>query len=213
MPATVYYGAQTRRALAAFPISGWPVPARLIHALAEVKRAAIVAGNPARAAALNAAIDEIVAGQHDNQFPVDVFQDGHGAATNANLNEVIAGRAAVRPDDLGSISADDFRLAIRRAVVQALREELGLTPPGDEVPELAGYLKGLAVDYGRQAAAARSPAGESLGQVCLWVIGAETTVRAALAQGLPAWPLIGTQLLESVHLLAAGRKNLAGVRG
>ncbi|MGX9181998.1 lyase family protein [Mesorhizobium sp. BHbdii] len=97
-----YYGAQTARAVANFPISGVPI-ARLPHllrSLAQVKIAAAKANcdegglAPEKRDAIIAACREVIAGEHDAEFPVDVLQGGAGTSTNMNMNEVIANRAS-----------------------------------------------------------------------------------------------------------------------
>ena len=108
VPAQAYYGAQTQRAVENFPISGWPLPPELIHALGLVKYAAAVANRDlgkltgigqesarptSRSTALLAACREVADGKFDDQFPIDVFQTGSGTSSNMNANEVIANRA------------------------------------------------------------------------------------------------------------------------
>ncbi len=99
VPADALYGAQTRRAFLNFPISGWPLPRPFLMALARLKRAAAVANRdlgrlaPETADLIVRAADEIIAGGHADQFPLDVFQTGSATSTNMNMNEVIANRA------------------------------------------------------------------------------------------------------------------------
>ncbi|MFT4774362.1 MAG: fumarate hydratase class II, partial [Ilumatobacter sp.] len=90
-----YWGNETRKAVANFPVSGERVPASVIQWLGRIKSAAATAnaelgmldGDIARSVA--GAADEIGAGQHGDQFPVDIFQTGSGTSTNMNVNEVI----------------------------------------------------------------------------------------------------------------------------
>jgi len=99
IPAGALWGASTQRAVENFPISGQPVPMEVVAAHAMLKWAAATANEetgavtPEVAAAIRRAADEIIARQHDAQFPVDVFQTGSGTSTNMNLNEVIANLA------------------------------------------------------------------------------------------------------------------------
>jgi len=101
VPAHCYYGIQTLRALENFPITGVPIASspELVRGLAFVKKAAALANhelgllNGDLTRAIAAACDEILAGQHHEQFVVDVFQGGAGTSTNMNANEVIANRA------------------------------------------------------------------------------------------------------------------------
>ena len=97
VPSSALWGAQTQRALAHFP-AGDRMPLTLIHAIARVKGAAarVNAGlgllDPPLAEAIAAAADEVVDGQHDEHFPLPVWQTGSGTQTNMNVNEVIANR-------------------------------------------------------------------------------------------------------------------------
>ena len=99
VPSEAYWGAQTQRAIENFPISGLPLPQRFIRALAIIKKAwaqtnleqGLLAENIAKA--IIQAADEIAAGKHNDQFPVDVFQTGSATSTNMNANEVISNRA------------------------------------------------------------------------------------------------------------------------
>ncbi|MGH2722372.1 MAG: class II fumarate hydratase [Actinomycetota bacterium] len=99
VPAGAYYGGQTQRAVENFPISGLRFPRRFVRALGLVKWAAAKANLelgllPEREGeAILRAAEEVVAGRHDNDFVVDVFQTGSGTSTNMNANEVIANRA------------------------------------------------------------------------------------------------------------------------
>lgn len=100
IPMDAYYGPQTARGIANFPISGIAInhfPA-FIKALAYVKLAAARANaklgdlDPGKADVICQVCDEIIAGRHLNAFPLDVFQGGAGTSTNMNINEVIANR-------------------------------------------------------------------------------------------------------------------------
>ena len=99
VPADAYYGAQTARAVANFAISGLKAQADLISATVLIKKAAAEANaalgrlDPAIAAAIVAAADEILAARFRDQFVVDVYQAGAGTSHNMNANEVIANRA------------------------------------------------------------------------------------------------------------------------
>jgi len=98
VPAIALWGAQTQRALHHFP-AGDRMPMALIHGIARVKGAAARVNralgllDDRLAAAIEAAAAEIVAGRHDDQFPLPVWQTGSGTQTNMNVNEVIANRA------------------------------------------------------------------------------------------------------------------------
>jgi fumarate hydratase class II len=154
VPAKAYYGAQTQRAVENFPISGWPLPPELIHAMGLVKWAAAKANHDLgkltgsgkyplddkQVAALFAAAREVYEGKFDAEFPVDVFQTGSGTSSNMNANEVIANRAtellggdrfarekAVHANDhvnMGQSTNDTFPTAIHVAVGCTIQNEL-----------------------------------------------------------------------------------------
>ena len=130
VPAEALWGAQTARAVENFPISGQPVPPEVVHALALLKAAAAEVNaelgvvDRARAEAISTAAREVAAGEHDREFPVDVFQTGSGTSTNMNVNEVLARLAHLRsgldvhPNDhvnAGQSSNDTFPSALRIA--------------------------------------------------------------------------------------------------
>jgi fumarate hydratase class II len=102
VPVDALWQAQTQRAVENFPISGTRVEPAQVHALARIKGAAARVNAdlgvvPADvAAAIAAAADEVVAGRHDDQFPIDVFQTGSGTSTNMNVNEVLSTLATQR---------------------------------------------------------------------------------------------------------------------
>jgi len=146
VPAQAYYGAQTQRAVENFPISGQPLPGRLIHALGLVKVAAAAANRDlgklkaAIAEPIIQAAREVAAGKHDSQFPIDVYQTGSGTSSNMNANEVISNRAIeltggnrfdkkkpLHPNDhvnMGQSTNDMFPTAIHVAAGQAIHQEL-----------------------------------------------------------------------------------------
>lgn len=144
VPADAYWGAQTQRAVENFPISGIPMSRRFIRALGVVKKAAAQANRDLglidddTADAIVAAADEVIAGDHDDQFPVDVFQTGSGTSSNMNANEVIANRAAeiagaeigdrvVHPNDhvnYGQSSNDVIPTAMHVAALEAVEKDL-----------------------------------------------------------------------------------------
>ncbi len=138
VPADAYYGAQTARALANFPISGLRAPDDLVTATILIKKAAAEANaalgrlEPAVAHAIEAAADEILSGKLRDQFLVDVYQAGAGTSHNMNANEVLANRAAeilgvprgtytrVHPNDhvnMGQSTNDVFPTATRLALL------------------------------------------------------------------------------------------------
>lgn len=96
VPTSALYGAQTQRAINNFSLSNLCLPTEFIRAIARIKKAAAQTNlqlellDEKRANAIINASDQIIAGHHANQFPVDVFQTGSGTSTNMNVNEVIA---------------------------------------------------------------------------------------------------------------------------
>src|SRR3954468_7176899 len=88
------WGGETRKAVDNFPISGERVPVAVVRWLGRIKGAAARANadpgplDAARGEGTAAAGDEIAAGRHDAQFPIDVFQTGSGTSSNMNANEV-----------------------------------------------------------------------------------------------------------------------------
>jgi len=145
VPAERLWGAQTQRSLQHFRISGERMPAELIHALARVKKACAQANRELgaldgrKADAVIAAADEVLAGKHDGEFPLVVWQTGSGTQTNMNMNEVLANRASellggergearlVHPNDdvnRGQSSNDVFPTAMHVAAVEALERRL-----------------------------------------------------------------------------------------
>ena len=99
VPAGALYGVQTERARQNFPISGLKPLAAFVDAVIEIKRAAALTHRetgrlePKLADAIVRAADEVLAGQHRDQFVVDVYQAGAGTSHNMNCNEVLANRA------------------------------------------------------------------------------------------------------------------------
>ena len=145
VPAERLWGAQTERSRQNFRIGGELMPVELLRALAEVKRACALANRDLglleakKAHAIVAAADEIIAGRHDVEFPLVVWQTGSGTQTNMNMNEVLANRASellggplgegrlVHPNDdvnRGQSTNDAFPTAIHLAAVTALVRRL-----------------------------------------------------------------------------------------
>ncbi|MDY6921165.1 MAG: class II fumarate hydratase [Pseudomonadota bacterium] len=99
VPARALWGAQTQRALNNFQIGSHQFPPQFIHRFALLKKAAALTNlelgklSEELSGYIIAACDEVIAGEHDDQFPVPVWQTGSGTQVNMNLNEVIANRA------------------------------------------------------------------------------------------------------------------------
>jgi fumarate hydratase class II len=139
VPVGALYGASTQRAVENFPISGLPMPPPFLRALGLVKAAAAEANGElgllpkAMAKAIAAAAKDVAAGDHDEHFPIDVFQTGSGTSSNMNANEVIATLASralgkdVHPNDhvnLGQSSNDVVPTAIQVAAALCWHEQL-----------------------------------------------------------------------------------------
>jgi len=99
VPADAYWSINTQRAIMNFKISGRQFSSDFIHSLAQVKKACLLANKASGlipddiASAVESAIDEVLEGKFDNQFPIDIFQTGSGTQTNMNMNEVLSNRA------------------------------------------------------------------------------------------------------------------------
>ncbi len=133
VPANALYGAQTQRAVENFPISRLRFQRPFIRALGLIKSAAArVNGRlgelPAGlAAAIEKAAESVAAGDHDEQFVVDIFQTGSGTSTNMNANEVIGRLAGAHPNDhvnRGQSSNDVIPSAIHISAALLATEEL-----------------------------------------------------------------------------------------
>jgi fumarate hydratase class II len=145
VPSDSLWGAQTARSLKFFSISTEKVPMDVIHAVAIVKKsAAIVNKNNGslkgeKAEAICKAADEVLAGKHDKEFPLSVWQTGSGTQSNMNVNEVLANRASeilggergekrlVHPNDdvnKSQSSNDVFPTAMSVAAAKALVEQV-----------------------------------------------------------------------------------------
>ncbi len=139
VPANALWGAQTQRAVQNFPISGRTLPRAFIAAMGLVKQAAARANarlellDPKIAQAIDAAAADVVAGRHDTEFPIDVFQTGSGTSTNMNANEVIAALATrrfgkpVHPNDhvnMCQSSNDSIPTAIHVSAAVTVRGDL-----------------------------------------------------------------------------------------
>ena len=139
------WGAQTERSLHHFDISTEKMPPELIRALAWVKRSAAVVNralgtlSAEKADAIVAAADEVLAGRHDGEFPLSIWQTGSGTQSNMNMNEVLANRASqllggpvgegrlVHPNDdvnRSQSSNDVFPTAMSVAAVEAVVRRL-----------------------------------------------------------------------------------------
>jgi fumarate hydratase, class II len=139
VPAHALWGAQTQRALQNFAISGLRMPREFIRALGLIKAAAARSNQTlgeleaSLADAIVHAAEAVAAGEHDQHFPLDVFQTGSGTSTNMNANEVIARLASqssgstVHPNDhvnMGQSSNDVIPTAIHVSAALGVTERL-----------------------------------------------------------------------------------------
>ena len=145
VPAERLWGAQTQRSLQNFAISGERQPREVITALAQIKRVcakvnhALGLQDDEKTQAIITAADEVIAGQHPDEFPLVVWQTGSGTQTNMNVNEVLANRASewlggprgagrlVHPNDhvnRSQSSNDVFPTAMHVAAVEAIGHSL-----------------------------------------------------------------------------------------
>ena len=129
------WGAETRKAIDNFPVSGEPVPVPVARWLGRIKGAAARVNAELglldldKAERIAAAADRVAAGELDDQFPIDVFQTGSGTSSNMNANEVIATVAGddVHPNDdvnLGQSSNDVFPSAVHLAALGEITRDL-----------------------------------------------------------------------------------------
>ncbi|HYO93913.1 MAG TPA: class II fumarate hydratase [Polyangiaceae bacterium] len=145
VPQDRLWGAQTQRSLEYFRISEERMPLPVIHALAQIKKAAAKVNvdlgvlAPEIGAAIVQAADEVLQGRHDAEFPLSVWQTGSGTQSNMNVNEVLANRASellggqrgpqrlVHPNDhvnLSQSSNDAFPTAMSLAALDAVQHHV-----------------------------------------------------------------------------------------
>ena len=129
------WGAETRKAVENFPVSGEPIPPPVARWLGRIKAAAARVNtelgllDAEKAERIAAAADRVAAGELDDQFPIDVFQTGSGTSSNMNANEVIAALAGedVHANDdvnMGQSSNDVFPSAVHLAALDELTHDL-----------------------------------------------------------------------------------------
>ena len=241
VPEDAYWGAQTERSLENCAIGGQRMPLAVVHALALIKKAAArvnaqLGELPENITSLiEEAADEVLAGEHDDQFPLVVWQTGSGTQSNMNVNEVIAGRAneiagngrggkkPVHPNDhvnRAQSSNDSFPTAMHIAAAQAVQNDL--------LPAIAELSGGLAQQAARHANLVKTGRthlmdatpvtfGQELSAFVAQLDYAERALRAALpavyelAQGGTA---VGTGLnapKEFAEAIAAELADLSGL--
>lgn len=235
-----YWGAQTQRSLENFAIGGQRMPLAVVYGLTLVKKAAArinvrLGELPAELGQLiEQAADEILAGRHDDQFPLVVWQTGSGTQSNMNVNEVIAGRAnelagnarggkaPVHPNDhvnRAQSSNDSFPTAMHLAAARAVHQEL--------LPAIAELVGGIAAQSARHADLVKTGRthlmdatpitfGQELSAFVAQLDYAERAIRAALpavyelAQGGTA---VGTGLNAPAGFAEDIAAELAGLTG
>ncbi len=171
VPAHRYWGAQTQRSLHHFSIGDDRMPVPVIRAMAVLKKAAALVNRDlgtlgaAEADLIVEAADEVIAGAHDDEFPLSVWQTGSGTQTNMNVNEVISNRAIeladgergsktpVHPNDdvnMSQSSNDTFPTAMHIAAAEQLVHELipSVTQLRDALDTKASQFAGI-VKIGR----------------------------------------------------------------
>lgn len=240
VPTEAYWGAQTQRSLINFAIGEQRMPLAVLHALALIKKAAARVNArigelpPDIARLIEQAADEVLHGQHDDQFPLVVWQTGSGTQSNMNVNEVIAGRAnelagqgrggkaPVHPNDhvnRAQSSNDCFPTAMHIATLQAVQQQLlpALSELKEALSEQASRHAKL-VKTGRTHMMDATPVtfGQELSAFAAQLDLAERTIRACipqvceLAQGGTA---VGTGLNSPKGFADAIAAELAALSG
>jgi fumarate hydratase, class II len=214
VPADAYWGAQTQRSIGNFPFPPHErMPIGIIHALALVKHAAARVnrrhGLDAKLAdAIEAAAAEVIAGRHDDQFPLTIWQTGSGTQSNMNVNEVIAGRAnemltgkrggkaPVHPNDhvnMSQSSNDSFPTAMHVAAAIGIHDQL--LPA---LIRLTEALQAKAADWADIIKIGRT----HLQDATPLTLGLEFS--GYVAQLIGAWGRIEAAVLHDVQKLAQG---------
>jgi fumarate hydratase class II len=202
---TELWGEETRKAIANFVVSGQPIPAPVVHWLGRIKAAAARVNaelgllDPEIAERIAAAGDAVAAGEHDNQFPIDVFQTGSGTSSNMNANEVLANLTGdeAHPNDhvnMGQSSNDVFPSAVHLAALDEVTNELLPAMDG-----LASALERKAEEFAAVVKAGRThlmdavpvTLGQEFGGYAAQIRLGTERVRAALAH-VGQIPLGGT---------------------
>ena len=160
---TELWGVETRKAVENFPVSGQPIPVPVIHWLGRIKAAAARVNaeldpefDAELAERIAEAADAVAEGEHDDQFPIDVFQTGSGTSSNMNANEVIAALAGdpAHPNDhvnKGQSSNDVFPSAVHLAALGEVTDDLLPALDG-----LAGALGAKADEFAEVVKAGRT---------------------------------------------------------
>jgi fumarate hydratase class II len=227
---TELWGAETRKAVDNFPVSGEPIPPAVVHWLGRIKGAAARVNaalgllDADVAERIAAAADQIAAGEHDDQFPIDVFQTGSGTSSNMNANEVLASLAGepVHANDhvnMGQSSNDVFPSAVHLAALD--RTVNALLPSLDA---LAEALEAKAAEFADVVKSGRThlmdavpvTLGQEFGGYAAQVREGARRVRGTLT-GLGQIPLGGTAVGNGLNthpeFAARVRERLAADTG
>jgi len=221
VPADALYGAQTARALENFPISGIRFPRPFLRALGMIKQRAAQINlelgllHRERAMAIMEAAEEMILGELDAHFVLDIFQTGSGTSTNMNANEVIANRAAqllgqaeggrsVHPNDhvnLGQSSNDSIPSAMHIAAAVEIRQSLipALFALQEALGEKAGEFD-LIIKIGRTHLQDATPVrlGQTFSGYARQVAAAIRRLETA-CEGLYELPLGGTAVGTGIN--------------
>src|SRR5688572_10532464 len=204
VPAERLWGAQTERSRRFFRISGERMPLAVIYALVLVKKAAAIVNadlkllEHKKADAIRRAADEVLAGKHDEEFPLVVWQTGSGTQSNMNVNEVLANRASellggergqkrlVHPNDdvnMGQSSNDVFPTAMHIAAAQALDDVLSAARQLRATLEAKSKAFSAIVKIGRTHLQDATPLtlGQEFSGYAAQLEHAQTAIRAAQA--------------------------------
>ena len=224
------WGSETSKAVDNFPVSGERVPVAVVRMLGRVKAAAARTNadlgllDAELAERIAAAGDEVAEGQHDDQFPIDVFQTGSGTSSNMNANEVIANLAGegAHPNDhvnMGQSSNDVFPSAVHLAAVSETAQRL--LPALDQ---LAKSFEAKAQEYADVVKAGRTHMMDAvpvtLGQEFSGYAAQARLAHARVSDALPRAAQIplggtatGTGLNTHPDFAAGVRKRLAESAG
>ena len=240
VPADAYWAAQTQRSRENFAIGGQQMPLAVVHALAQVKKAAArvnfrLGELPQQQAELiEQAADEVISGKLDAHLPPVAWQTGSGTQSNMNVNEVIAGRAneiagqerggksPVHPNDhvnRAQSSNDCFPTAMHIAVLQAVHQQLlpGIKTLRDGLDAQAKRYVNL-VKTGRTHMMDATPV--TFGQELSAFVAQLDYARDAIEHSLPAvcelaqgGTAVGTGLNSHPQFAEAIAAELAGLTG
>ena len=212
VPAAALWGAQTERSRRFFAIGRQRMPSEIVHALAEIKRAAAEVNlelgllDRQKAAAIAEAAARVAAGEFDAEFPLSVWQTGSGTQTNMNVNEVVAHLASLalggalggeqrgHPNDhvnRGQSSNDVFPTAMHVAAVAMTRPLLA------SLGRLQAALQRKAVEFADVIKVGRTHLQDATPVTLGQEFGAYAAQLAAAAAAL-------RQTLPAVHALAIG---------